>query len=300
MKTRIALLPVLLAGSVVLLTSCASTPRQQTSETPAPTAAGKQNTRTTETSDDNPASASDDDLETYSATQVGDPWQPVNRVTFGINHGVYKFVLNPVCKVYEAILPRPARQGIFNVFENIRVPIRLVNNLLQGNVPRAGQEAGRFVVDSTVGVAGIGRPSNHIPLLADVPPADTAQTFSKWGIANGPYVVLPLLGPSTARDTVGLAGDYALNPLTWVSIVFGSIDWIIAIPTAATLRSVPTQMELYNTVTADALDPYLAARSAYIQNRNELNAKAKEPVQIERTPKQGSLTVEPANPEPKP
>jgi len=298
MKTRTVLLPVLLAGSVVILTSCASSDKQA-AKTPVPAATGNQGSNTVAVSDDKATLALDDDLETYSAKQVGDPWQPVNRVTFQINHGVYKILLNPISKAYEFIVPKPARHGIFNVFENIRVPIRLVNNLLQGNLPRAGQEAGRFVVDSTVGVAGIGRPSNHMPLLADVPPADTGQTFAKWGLENGPYVVLPLLGPSTARDTFGLAGDYALNPLTWVSIVFGSMDWIIAIPAAATLRSVPGQMELYNTVTDEAMDPYLAARSAYIQNRNEFNAKAKEPVQIERAPETGSVTVNPKNPEPK-
>lgn len=296
MKTLFSLLPVLLAGSVLLLAGCASTSRQQAPEPSVATAP------TVEKPDIQPGGAEEDDLddlETYAAKQVGDPWQPVNRVTFQINHGVYKILLNPLCQVYETIVPKPARQGIYNFFENVRVPIRLVNNVLQGNFPRAGQEAGRFVVDSTLGVAGIGRPSNHMPLLADVPPADTGQTFAKWGVANGPYIVLPLLGPSTARDTVGLAGDYALNPLTWVSIVYGSIDWIIAIPAAATLRTVPEQIDLYNTVTDDALDPYLAARSAYIQSRDAVTAKAFEPVQIEKTPKNGRVTVSPGNPEPK-
>lgn len=297
MKILHILRPVLLTGSVLLLGACASTPRQKAANPPAPAATTD---RSPAKSEGNAAPSVEDDLDTYSAQQVGDPLQPLNRVTFQINHGIYKLLLNPLCKVYETVVPKPGRQGIYNFFENVRLPIRLVNNLLQGNLPRAGQEAGRFLVDSTVGVAGIGRPSNHMPLLADVPPADTGQTFAKWGIANGPYIVLPLLGPSTARDTVGVAGDYALNPLTWVSIVYGSVEWIIAIPAAGTLRTVPEQIDLYNTVTDDALDPYLAARSAYIQNRDAINAKAFKPVQIEKTPKTGRVTVSPGNPEPKP
>jgi phospholipid-binding lipoprotein MlaA len=128
-------------------------------------------------------------------------------------------------------------------------------------------------VNTVVGIGGLGRPSDHIPALADVPAADTAQTFAKWGIGNGPYIVLPILGPSTLRDTVGLAGDYVLNPITWVSIVWGGYAWIVAIPTTNTVRALPVQLGQYDAITKDALDRYLAARSAYIQYRRQAALK---------------------------
>ena len=117
------------------------------------------------------------------------------------------------------------------------------------------------------------RQSDRIPSLADVPAADTGQTFAKWGIDHGVYIVLPLLGPSSLRDTVGLAGDYVLNPVNWVTILYGGYAWTIAFPSTNTLRALPDQLGRYDSATKNALDRYLAARSSYIQYRREAALK---------------------------
>jgi phospholipid-binding lipoprotein MlaA len=257
-------LPLLLAGSLLpLLIGCGSSAKKAPAPV-APAATGEQKP------DGKAVAGSDDDLDEYGASaSVADPIEPLNRATFWINDGIYTIALRPISKGYEKVVPKVVRTGMYNAYENVKFPVRLVNHLLQGNFPRAGQETGKFLVNSTMGIGGLGRPSDHIPALAEVPSADTAQTFAKWGIGNGPYIVLPLLGPSTLRDTVGLAGDYALNPITWVCFVYGDYDWIIAIPAANTLRAMPGQIAAYDTITKDSLDRYLAARSAYIQNRAE-------------------------------
>lgn len=215
-----------------------------------------------------------DDLDTYATVaQVPDPLQPVNRVTFWINHQVYRYVLKPVAAGYKFIVPEKGREAIGNAFENVKYPVRLANNLLQADLPGAGKQTGAFLVNSTLGIGGLGRPAQHIPALADLPPADTAQTFAKWGIPNGFYFVVPLIGPTTLRDGVGLAGDWALNPITWCGFIWGQPVWYIAVPAANTMRSLPTQLDTYDAATKDTIDRYLAARTAYIQYRNEVNSR---------------------------
>jgi len=249
------------------LPGCASTGHKQPEPAPAPAAApkSKADDKAVKPASDGKSvksSGANDDLDEYAAVPVSDPLEPLNRATFQLNDGIYTVLLRPISKGYQFVVPKLVRQGVYNAYENVKFPIRVINDVLQWNLPRAGLETGKFLVNSTVGIAGLGRPSDHIPALADVPAADTGQTFAKWGIGNGPYLVLPILGPSTIRDTFGLAGDYALNPITWVCFVYGDYDWIIAIPAANTLRALPGQMDLYD-----------AARSAYIQYRKENAAK---------------------------
>ncbi|MCF7789698.1 MAG: VacJ family lipoprotein [Prosthecobacter sp.] len=220
----------------------------------------------------------DDELDEYAtAPDISDPLEKMNRGTFWVNNQLYTFILRPISKGYTLLLPRPVRKGIDNAFENVKYPVRFVNCTLQGKFKRAGQETGKFVVNTVGGVGGIFRPAESIPTLANLPEEDTAQTFAKWGIPNGPYLVLPMLGPSSLRDTVGLAGDYALNPINWPYLYwFGSRskhDWVIVPPLSNTLRSTPAQMENYDSITKDAVDPYISARSAYSQNRAEAEKK---------------------------
>ncbi len=215
----------------------------------------------------------EEDLDDYNV-RIADPIEPVNRVTFWINHQLYRYALRPISKGYEFIVPEKGRQAVYNAFENVKFPVRFANNLLQANFPRAGQELGKFLVNTTAGVAGLGRPAEHISWLADVPAADSGQTFAFWGIPNGCYLVLPILGPTTLRDGVGLAGDYLLNPITWCGFIWGGYGWFIAIPAANTMRALPAQMDVYDAATRESLDRYLAARTSYIQFRNEINARA--------------------------
>ena len=212
---------------------------------------------------------SNDDLDEYSVVVIADPLEPVNRGTFWVNHQLYKFILRPVSKIYDTLLPKKLRTAVYNVFDNVEFPIRVVNNALQGNFSRAAQETEKFAVNTIGGIGGFFRLSDRFPSLANVPPADTAQTFAKWGIGNGFYFVIPVLGPSTLRDTVGLAGDYALDPVTWVSIYFVKYSWTLAVSSPDTARAIPIKLGKYDAAIKDSVDRYLAARSAYIQNRNQ-------------------------------
>lgn len=262
MKIRPYFLTVLLGVSAPLFTSCTTASRKQ----PAASAA------VGHTKGDG-KSVKDDDLDEYAAASIADPLEPVNRATFWLNHQIYTFLLRPVSKTYEMVLPKPVRTGVYNVFDNIEFPVRFVNDALQGNFHRAGQETGRFVVNTVAGVGGIMRVSDRIPALADVPAGETGQTFAKWGIGHGVYLVLPVIGPSSVRDGIGLAGDYALNPIAWVGFFYGSWAWTIPVSVTDTVCVMPDKFDQYDTATENALDRYLAIRSAYIQYRNEIASK---------------------------
>jgi phospholipid-binding lipoprotein MlaA len=211
-----------------------------------------------------------DDLDEYTnITVIADPAEPVNRGTFWFNHQLYKFVLRPVSRAYDFVLPQPVRTSVYNVYDNLEFPVRFVNNLLQLNFKRSELETEKFLVNSVAGVGGFFRVSDHIPSLANVPPADTGQTFAKWGIGHGPYIVVPFLGPRSARDIVGVVGDYALNPVTWVSLGGASAATSLAITCPNSMRSVNSRLKAYDAATQNAIDPYVAIRSGYVQYRQK-------------------------------
>jgi len=256
--------PALFLGlAAILLAGCAG---GKSGQSAAPVAVvGK--------SDGKSVKAQDDDLNEYAAATIADPIEPVNRVTFWVNHQLYTFVLRPVSKTFQKVVPKPVRKGVYNVFDNVEFPVRFVNDTLQGNFPRAGQETGKFIVNSTLGVGGLMRPSEKFPAIANVPPGSTGQTFAKWGIGHGAYIVLPVIGPSSLRDAVGLAGDYALNPLTWLAFVYGSYAWTIPVSVVGTVDLLPDKFVQYDAATKNSLDRYLAARSAYAQYRKEVTSR---------------------------
>ena len=221
-----------------------------------------------------PAAPPVDDLDEYGDTvKIADPIQPVNRGMFWLNHQLYTYIARPVSKVYRTILPKPVRTAVHNVYDNAEYPVRVVNHLLQGKPGRADLETRKFLLNSTAGVGGIFKPSDRFPSLAEVPSADTGQTFAKWGIGHGAYVVLPVIGPRSVRDTVGLAGDVALNPLTWVP--FGGVAQAISIPlsTPNTVRNVDSRLNAYDAATENAVDPYISLRGSYIQYREKAASK---------------------------
>ena len=214
------------------------------------------------------ACVGEDDLDEYSSTaDIADPIQPVNRGIFWFNHQLYHYIAQPLTKVYQTILPKPVRTGIFNVFDNLEYPDRVVNDLLQARFGRAGQETGKFVINSTAGIGGIFRVSQRIPWTADVPAEDTGLTLARWGLGHGPYLVLPVLGPKSLRDTVGFAGDYALSPTAWMIFWFPGAIWTPAVTSPDTARNVEQKMISYELATHNTLDRYLAVRTTYAQSR---------------------------------
>ncbi|MBL9176919.1 MAG: VacJ family lipoprotein [Verrucomicrobiaceae bacterium] len=265
MKSNTLLIRLLALAVAPFLTDCATTPKTGAAQPAAAVkAAGKEKA---------PARAAlaqaGEKEDEYAAAEISDPLEPVNRGVFWVNDQLYTFVFKPIAKGYQLIFPKPVRKGIDNAFENVKYPVRFVNCALQGKFKRAGQETGKFFVNTIGGVGGIFQPAEKIPSLAHVPAEDTAQTLASWGIGHGPYIVLPLLGPSSVRDTVGLAGDYAANPVNWPYLYWNTGDWNIVPPASNTLRSMPGQFETYDAATKEAVDPYLSARSTYVQNRAE-------------------------------
>jgi phospholipid-binding lipoprotein MlaA len=257
----------LLTLSAALLASCATPKAVVNADVAVKTKAGAKPLQPEAT----------DHLDDYAdAGKVADPLEKLNRATFWLNDGLYTVFFRPLSKGYEKVLPKFFRKGVDNVFENVKYPVRVVNCVLQGKGERAGLETKKFVINTMAGVGGLVRVSDKIPDIADIPAEDFGQTLAKWGFGHGPYIVLPLLGPSSTREFVGLAGDYVANPANYGLYLYNgnaNHDWMYIPPPTNTLRSMPDQFEKYDAATKDAVDPYLSARAAYIQQRDEAAKK---------------------------
>lgn len=190
-----------------------------------------------------------------------DPWEPFNRVVFQFNEDFDTAFLKPIAKGYQAITPAPVDLGITHFFENVADVRNAVNNALQFKMTRAATSVGRILVNSTVGVLGfVDVASNlNMPKYTE----DFGQTLGTWGLAPGPYIVLPFLGPSTGRDTLGLVGDWYTDPLTYVND--GEVAWGLK-----ALRIIDRRADLLaasKVLEQAALDPYLFVRDAFLQRR---------------------------------
>jgi phospholipid-binding lipoprotein MlaA len=184
-----------------------------------------------------------------------DPWQRGNRRVFGFNEGVDRFVLWPVARGWTAITPESARVHLGQFFANLAFPRQFLNSLLQAEPYQAGVEFWRFAINTTVGLAGFFDPASEIGLIRRE--EDFGQTLGVWGIGSGRYVMLPLLGPSTLRDTAGLPFDMVLNGA-------------ILIPGAGVVRAVNARALAAKDIDAareSALDFYAFVRNAYLQLR---------------------------------
>ena len=203
---------------------------------------------------------------------VADPLVGLNRAMFAFNDKLYFWVLKPVASGYRIVVPTPVRVGIKNFFFNLLMPVRLVNCLLQGKGKAAEGEFGRFVVNSTVGVLGLFNPAKNYPEL-NPPTEDLGQTLGSYAVGNGFYIVWPIFGPSTLRDTVGSIGDWALNPFTFMQLVNVDAGELTSSTNNGMAFGVRTVNETsfyigdYEDLKSAALDPYEAFRNAYIQNR---------------------------------
>jgi len=177
---------------------------------------------------------------------------------------VYFRVLKPVGQGYKAVVPEPGRIGIDNFFQNITTPVRLVNCLLQGKFHSAGNEINRCVINTTWGIGGFFDPALE---KGKIEPADEdfGQTLAVYGLDNGFYLVWPLLGPSTLRDSAGLGGDFFLNPVYYIE----DDEAAIAISAVRITNKTSLSIGEYETFKEAAVDPYIAMREAYLQYRNK-------------------------------
>ena len=206
----------------------------------------------------------DEEFEAHQV-QVADPISLWNKGMFHFNDKLYFWVLKPLAKGYIAISPDYFRRGVRNFFYNLTMPIRLVNCLFQGKGKAAASEFSRFIVNTTAGGLGFGNPADQNPDLVVSTGEDLGQTFGKYGIGNGFYIVWPILGPSTLRDSVGLVGDFFLNPLTYVDY---SETWI-ALKGFDLVNQTSFHIGEYEALKNSALDPYVALRNSYLQYREK-------------------------------
>jgi phospholipid-binding lipoprotein MlaA len=217
---------------------------------------------------DDPFADEDENDQGPEYQDVADPLSGFNRIMFQVNDKLYFWVLKPVARGYRAVTPSLFRIGMKNFFYNLLGPLRFVNCLLQGKGQAADAEAVRFVMNSTVGVLGFGNPAKNYPELASSE-EDFGQTFGRWGIGDGFYIVWPVIGPSTLRDSVGLVGDWALNPNSYVEPLEASL----AIWAYNKVNTVSFHIGDYESLKEASIDPYEAFRNAYIQYRKNQIAK---------------------------
>lgn len=208
----------------------------------------------------------EDFYDEYAVLQVSDPFEPFNRSMHNFNATTVKYVYRPVAQGYEKIVPGVARRGLSSFFQNLRFPVRLVSNLLQGDLERSFRETEKFVINTTVGVAGFIKVSDRFPDLR-VPDEDVGQAFGKWGLPRGPYLVVPLLGPYTLRDGFGGVGDFYLTPMNWGFLDKFDAEPRIGVFVLDKVVMLPDAVELFETADRAALDPYIALRNGYVEYR---------------------------------
>lgn len=210
----------------------------------------------------------EDNNEEIERALIKDPIQPYNRAIFTFNDKAYYYAIKPMYKGYNAVVPEKARVSVRKLFSNLRTPIRLVNCLFQGKFKGAGTEALRFTINSTVGIAGFFDPAKSQFHLEEQD-EDFGQTLGKYRMGHGIFIEWPFLGPSTIRDTLGYAGDAALDPLTFLSFF---VNPFVTSGAGAynTFNEVSLDKgEAYENLTKAAFDPYISLQDAYIQNRNK-------------------------------
>lgn len=283
---------LVLAFSLIALSGCAGqkgsttslTPTIEQDAPPAPTV--EVSHKSTPSASPAQEVSSDEPLDPFAtpgeeAVDEYDPWESLNIKVFEFNRQFDRWLLKPVAKGYNFVVPNIVQVGISNFFYNARVTPRFMNNLFQLKFKGAGIEAGRFVINTTVGIVGFFDVAQRFDLLT--PEEDTGQTLGFYGIKQGPYVVLPFMQPYTVRDLVGYVGDIALNPIYWLVlpiIEIGAIPSVIphynSLTTSLILITArgteivndrSLNLEKYQGVEESTVDLYAAVRNAYLQRR---------------------------------
>jgi len=225
---------------------------------------------------DKPPASNPEALRAYE--ERNDPLEPWNRSMHQIDQGLNTVIFNPTIAVYQAIIPEPGRKGVTNVFRNFRAPITFVNDILQGEGSRASTTLGRFVINSTVGLLGLFDVAARMGLPYHY--EDFGQTFAVWGMGEGPYLYVPILGPSGGRDLTGYAIDnMGIDAMAWIGRADNPFWWQIAYFGALATDTKSNAKPLLDELKASSVDHYAALRSVYRQNRaKEIRNGAPAPV----------------------
>jgi phospholipid-binding lipoprotein MlaA len=216
--------------------------------------------------------ASEEDEDLLDDTGGRDPFEGFNRDVFSFNRRMDRWVFDPVTHGYQKTVPAPGRHALFNFFQNLDSPMILANHMIQFRVHDAAATLTRFVLNSTIGVAGTFDPATSYFEVPRVE-GDFGQTLARYGTPSGPFLMLPVFGPSTARDVVGDVVDiladpvsYLLGPLRWWTLVLGGGEGL-------TTRE--AHLDELKELEAGSLDFYSALRSAYLQSRDAMVREAR-------------------------
>ena len=216
----------------------------------------------------NCASAPENDPEALAEYQtINDPLEPTNRGIFEFNLFLDRAMVRPVTTFYRTITPEILREFIHNFLQNLRTPVILANDLLQGEPARGSTTTMRFFINSTIGVLGFGDPATSMGFEAHE--EDFGQTLAVWGVGEGPYLTIPLFGPSNPRDAVGKVVDFLIDPISWWGRKEGlnSVFWVRTVMTG-----IDTRNELWDVLEdleKSSIDFYASVRSLYRQRRND-------------------------------
>jgi len=206
-----------------------------------------------------------DEIKIYE--QNNDPLEPMNRGVFKFNQGAYDYVLKPAVKGYRKTVPDVVKTGIENVMTNLKQPIYMINALLQGDLEATGTIAGRFALNSVFGLGGI----FDLASREEMPKIkrDFGQTLAVWGVKDsGPYIVLPILGPTTLRDGIGMGVDAFADPVDW--ILYDQNKWLAYGRAGVNgFLEFENRHDLLESVEKSSTDYYAALRSMYQQNRQK-------------------------------
>lgn len=201
-----------------------------------------------------------------------DPLEPINRVTFGVNSFLDDILFDPISAMYVGVVPEFLRERVGYFLRNLSEPIVLVNNILQGEMQDAEDTLRRFAINSTVGLGGIFDVSTDL----DIPykREDFGLTLASWGFEEGPYIVLPILGPSNLRDTIGRIGDYGFDSINWLAYFTDDNAFYSYTRTGAqALDAKADNIDIITDLKTNSIDPYVTFRSWYTERRKSLSSK---------------------------
>ena len=194
---------------------------------------------------------------------VQDPWEPLNSRSFILSYNIDRYALKPVARVYSGIVPPDVQDSLANAFDNLGFASRFLNSIFQGKFDRAGIEMNRFLLNSTLGVAGLFDVAKYMFDIEAPPAEDAGQTLAVYGMASGPYMVLPLLPPMTVRDAVGIAGDIFMNPVNYF------IPFVpnLGLNAGGRVNARAINLDTFEGLEESTVDLYGAVRSGYMDRR---------------------------------
>ncbi|WP_018997732.1 MlaA family lipoprotein [Hirschia maritima] len=200
-----------------------------------------------------------------TSENANDPFEGFNRRMFAVNNALDKAVLEPVAKGYRTVTTDDMREGVSNALANLKEPVTFVNEVLQGELVSAGHTVGRFAMNSTLGVAGLVDVAGHLGV--ERTKEDFGQTLGKWGVGDGPYLVLPVIGSTNPRDLLGSGVDSAFQPLNYAQFE-GDTEFRIGRSVLGVVSGREKLIETVEELREQQADPYTAVRRIYGQTRD--------------------------------